>query len=93
MTEEKMNRPNSLFYIPSINKFADNDWCIVHTLNRLFNTWQLDNWKRNRRNSSMVARDGKVWHLYYLDEDEEVDILGLIDWNQSFGIKMDRITY
>ena len=90
MREHKMNKPNSLFYLNSINRFADEEWYIVHDIRKLFDIWQLDRWKRNGRNDRMIAKDGQEWVLYYLDDDEEDDILELISWNESFGIKMDR---
>ena len=90
---DKLNKPNSLFYLNSINRFADEEWYIVHDIRSLFDLWQLDTWKRNRRNDKMVSKDGVLWTLYYLDDDEEDDILELVSWNESHGIKMDRISY
>ena len=31
--------------------------------------------------------------FYYLDEEAEEDILVLIDYNESFGVQMDRVYY
>jgi hypothetical protein len=93
MTREKLNKPNSLFYLPTINKFADNEWDIVHSLNQIFRTWELDQWKRRGQDSTLLSRNGTVWHLYYLGASEENEILELIHWNMYHGIKMDRANY
>ena len=93
MTTDKLNKPHSLFYLSSLNRFADQEWYIVHDLQKLFDLWQLDRWRRARRNSTLVSKDGVEWILYYLDEDEEDDILELVSWNQYHGIKMDRVSY
>ena len=83
----------SLYYIPILNKFADSQWVIIHDLHRYFDAWQLDHWKRAEKNDTLMSKAGTLWHLYYLSEDEEDDMLEAIDWNAGFGIKMDRRCY
>ena len=63
-----------LYYSPSINRFADENWCIIHNLNVLFDTWQLDRWKSTRDHGLIRAKNGDVWKLYYLSNDEEDDV-------------------
>ena len=93
MTEDKLNRPHSLFYLPMLNRFADQEWYIVHDIRRIFDNWQIDHWKGKKQNDTMLGRDGILWTLYYLDNEEEDDILELVYWNESYGIKMDRDLY
>ena len=87
---ENLNKLKTLFYSPMLNRFVDNEWYVVHDLHQLFDTWQLDEWKKNGENICMIAKDGTVWELFYLSEEEEDDVYELILWNESYGIKMDR---
>ena len=88
-----MTQTLSLFYLKSINRFAEKEWCIVHDVHQLFDTWQLYEWKKKKRTDRMISKNGETWILYYLDDDEEDDILELVSWNESYGIKMDRVSY
>ena len=82
----------TLFYLPSINKFVDEQWIIVHII-PAFHSWQLDQWKRSAENNILTAQNGSVWALYYLDEAEENDILEVLCRNECCGVKTDRIYY
>lgn len=82
-----------LYFLPSVNRFSDEQWFIVHNLHQIFNVWQLDEWKRHQRNAILYDKKGGRWMLYYLSDAEEDDILEGISWNESFGVKMDRINY
>lgn len=84
---------NTLFYLPKLNRFADNQWYIVHDLYTLFDTWQLDEWKRNEKNTILSDKNGKKWELYYLNGYEEDDILELVCSNNEAGLKTDRVAY
>lgn len=91
--QENINRPNTLFYAPSLNRFIDDQWYVVHNLNKIFDVWQLDKWKKTKKETSMQAKNGVVFKLCYLTDEEEDDILNFIDWNESYEIKMDRMDY
>lgn len=91
--QENINRPNTLFYAPSFNRFIDDQWYVVHNLNRIFDVWQLDKWKKSKKDTSMQAKNGVIFKLYYLTDEEEDDMLDFICWNESYEIKMDRMDY
>ncbi len=93
MEESKLNKPNTLFYLPLVNRFADNEWYIVHTLNSIFNTWQLDEYKKEKKDNTILDKKGVPWLIYYLDKPSENDICELIAWNESFEICMTREEY
>lgn len=84
---------NTLLYSPSLNRFLDYDWYVVHDLHKYFDTWQLSEWKKTREFGLVADKSGEVWAFQYLVEPEEEDILEFIGWNESYGIKMDRIEY
>lgn len=90
MDEFKLNQPHTLFYLPMINRFIDNEWYVVHILHSLFDTWQLDQYKKNKKDEYIVAKDNVKWLVYYLNREEECGVLELISWNESYGIKMTR---
>ena len=85
--------PNVLYYIPSLNRFLDANWVIVHDLHTLFNTWQLMVWKRNERDDLMVTRDGIEMMVYYLTDEEEDDVFDFLGYQDSFGVRTDRLCY
>ena len=87
---EDLNRSDALFYMTSLNRFIDGQWYIVHDLNKLFDNWQLDKWKKDGKNYVLKDRDGKDWMLYFLSDDQEEEVLDFISWNESYDIKMDR---
>ena len=82
-----------LYYSPSVNRFADENWCIIHDLHKLFDTWQLTQWKKTRDHGLVTAKNGDTWKLYYLSRDEEDDTFDCFAWNESFGIPIDREQY
>lgn len=83
-----------LYYSSLFNKFTDEDWCIIHDLYELFDTWQLDQWKKTENHGTIVAKNGEVWNLYYLSDDEDDDLLDFIGWQQEgYNIQMDRPCY
>lgn len=84
---------NTLSYVPSLNRFIDTNWCIIHDLHKFFDTWQLNQWKKTKRYGLVTAKNGEVWEISYLDPDEEEESLEVIGWNESFGIQMDRVYY
>jgi len=75
---------NAISYLPSINRFIDMNWCVVHDLYKLFNLWQLDEWKRSREYGIIIARNGEPWEVYYLSPEEENYIYDCIGYNESF---------
>ena len=89
-TKEDLNRDDALFYMASLNRFIDGQWYIVHDLNKLFDNWQLDKWKKNGNNDILKDKDGKDWMLYFLNDDQQEEVLDFIAWNESYNIKMDR---
>ena len=85
-----MSDVHILYYSPTVNRFADEDWCIIHDLHQLFDTWQLNRWKRRKVDGIVVAKNGEPWKLYYLTEDEEDDTYDCIEWNRLCGAQRDR---
>lgn len=85
--------PYVLFYIPSLNRFMDHQWVIVHDLNELFNTWQLSVWKAKRQDAILTTKDGTEMMVYYLNDEEEEEVFDYLSFNDSFGVKGDRACY
>lgn len=88
-----MTKVRVLYYSPSVNRFADEDWCIIHDLHKLFGVWQLDIWKKKKDHGVMTARNGQIWKLYYLSSDEDDDVYDCIKRNRLLGVQMDRVYY
>lgn len=80
-----------LYYSPTVNRFADENWCIIHDLHKLFYTWQLAKWKKTFEDGILVAKNGDPWKLYFLTEDENDDTYDIIGWNIADGVQKDRI--
>ena len=87
------NDTHTFSYLPSINRFVDRLGCIVHDLSRMFHTWELNEWKKTQDYGLIRGKDDQLYDFYYLDEEAEEDILVLIDYNESFGVQMDRVYY
>lgn len=85
--------PNILYYLPSLNRFADHDGMIVHDLQKIFDAWQLAVWKREKQDSVMVTRDGKEMMLYYMVGPEEEELLLFLHFDDWRGIQTDRACY
>ena len=85
--------PYILFYIPSLNRFMDHEWMVVHDLSPIFNAWELERWKRSRRDDILFTKDGVQMMIYYLNEEENEDVLEYLGWNDSYGVKVDRDFY
>lgn len=83
--------PYVLLYSPSMNRFIDYEWYVVHDVSTIFDTWQLDQWKRNGHDAILTAKDGNDYMIYYLIDEEDVEILDFINWSESFGIKWIEI--
>ena len=66
----------TLEYEASINRFIDEDGYIIHDLTQHFNTWELDQWKRNKDYDILFDKKGEIWELYYNDAR---DINAMID--------------
>lgn len=88
MEEHKLNKVNSLLYLPLINRFVDSEWHIMHDFHNLFDTWQLDSYKKTKKDIVVPAKDGVMWTLYYLDRFEASEVYELIKWNEYHGINM-----
>ena len=71
----------------------DHEWMVVHDLSPIFNTWELERWKRSRRDDILFTKDGMQMMIYYLNEEENEDVLEYLGWNDSFGVKADRDFY
>ena len=87
-----MNK-NTLSYVPSLNRFVDTNWCIIHDLRKFFDNWQLDQWKTTKGQGLVTAKNGEVWEISCLSPDEEEETFECIAWNESFGVHMDRLYY
>ena len=61
----------SLWFYPNINRFTDIDGNIMHNLQPYFQTWQLEEWKKNQSYGLLTDRFGNDWDFYYLEEEEE----------------------
>lgn len=85
--------PLTLSYLPSINKFINYNGVIVHDLYHVFDVWQLDKWKKQQQTSLVHDRNGNEWLIEYLSDEEEDDIFDLMNWNESFGVSMERDYY
>jgi hypothetical protein len=59
----------------------------------MFHTWELDQWKKTKDYGLIRDKDDQLYDFYYLDGDEEDDILNFISDNEEFGIQMDRLYY
>jgi len=80
-------------YLPSINRFVDVQGCIIHDLSKLFHTWKLDQWKKTQDYGLIRGKDDQLYDFYYLDDDDEYEVLDFIGYNESFGTQMDRLYY
>lgn len=85
--------PNILYYMPSINRFADHQWFIVHDLITIFDRWQLTAWIDRGRDAVMQARNGMDVMIYYLTDEEEYEIFDFLGFQESFGVKVERQLY
>ena len=85
--------PYILFYVPSLNRFMTHDWVIIHDLYEIFNLWQIDKWKREERDAILTTRDGVDMMVYYLNYEEDDEVIDYLSFNESFGIKGDRACY
>jgi len=63
----------SLWYYPHINRFTNADGDILHDLSKLFDVWQLDEWKRTCDYGILKDRNGDWCELYYPSEFEDWD--------------------
>lgn len=93
MLDSYGNEAYTFSYLPSINRFIDVQGCIIHDLSRMFHTWELDQWKKTKDYGLIRGKDDQLYDFYYLDGDEEDDILNFISDNEEFGIQMDRLYY
>lgn len=86
-----------LCYSPSLNRFIDDDWCVIHDINSLLDPWQIQNWlvydRHNGRYQLVPAKNGKVLKLVYLTDEEEDDVFDVLSYQDSYGVKTDRPTY
>ena len=85
--------PFVVYYIPSINRFADHEWNIIHDLYDLFATWQVNNWKRQRQDSIMTTWDGLEIMMYYLNYEEEEIVMDYMAVEEHYEIKRDRYNH
>lgn len=85
--------PYFLMYSPSLNRFIDAEWYVVHDVSAIFDTWQLDQWKRKGQDAILTTKDGIDMKVYYLLKEEEEDMMEFLGWNESYGIKMDKEFY
>ena len=85
--------PYILYYMPSINRFVDHHWIIVHDISDIFDTWELNYWKRQQQEAILLARDGLENMIFYLTDEEDEDMLDNLGWNESYGAKVERIYY
>lgn len=90
MSPDNPYYPYVLLYSPSMNRFIDYEWYVVHDVSTIFDMWQLDQWKRKGQDAILTAKDGEDYMIYYLVDQEDEEMLEFITWNESYGIKMDR---
>lgn len=83
-----------LSYLPSINRFMDTKkGHIIQTLYPYFDNWQLDEWKKTKKNGQLMDKYGNVWGIEYLNDEEEDEAFDFIGWNESFGCKVIKDYY
>ena len=88
-----MENEHKISYSPSLNRFLDCDYVVIHDLHQLFDTWQLDQWIRRQEDSIMSAKDGSQVYLEYLNEEQEDDMFDFLSYQDSYGVKTDRVRY
>jgi len=54
-----------LWFYPAINRFMDEDGNILHDLHDLFNTCELDMWKKTEEYGILLSKQGDLVELYY----------------------------
>lgn len=82
-----------LSYMSQMNRFVDEDLCVVHDLHTVFDNWQLEQWKRAKRSAILVAKTGKKIKLVYLTPPEEEDMYEDLAYNDAVGAQTDRDRY
>lgn len=72
--QRAMSPPDSayiLIYLPSINRFIDEDNNVMHDLSDLFDAWELNEWKKHQDYDILLDRKGDWCELYYPSPCEE----------------------
>ena len=59
---------DTLWYDPETNRFEDECGKVIHDLSHLFNTWQLDEWKKTKDYALMTDKTGELWEVFYNDK-------------------------
>ena len=83
--------PNLFLYLPSLNRFVDTDWKVVHDMSDLFSVWELQIWKRNKEDAILTDADGVEYCLYFLTGPEEEEVLDYMHWSElHYNKPMDK---
>lgn len=54
-----------LWFCPAINRFMDEDGNILHDLHDLFNTCELDMWKKTEEYGILLSKQGDLVELFF----------------------------
>lgn len=64
-----------LWFYPAINRFMDEDGNILHDLHELFNTCEVDMWKRTEEYGFLISKQGDLVELYFVEPEIEEHVL------------------
>ena len=85
-----------LEYSPCLNRFVDGNGIVIHDINSLFDNWQIQQWENTAlvgQSTLLTAKTGEVVRLICLTEEEENDLFDFLGFQESFGVKTDRLYY
>ena len=84
-----------LYYSPCLNRFADEDWVIIHDTSNLFDMWEVQNWlnSNTERDLILLTKNGNSVRLIYMNEYEEDDLFDFLGYQESYNLKTDRVYF
>jgi hypothetical protein len=83
-----------LAYVPSLNRFIDKNDMVVHDIHCLLDHWQIQKWFNDGyRDTILDAKDGTRILLVCITSEEEDDLFDFLGFQESFGLKTDRVYY
>lgn len=83
-----------LAYVPSLNRFIDTNDIIVHDISVLFDHWQIQKWlSEGAKDTILTAKNGTRVLLVSLVDEEEDELFDFLGFQESFGMKIDRVYY
>lgn len=64
-----------LWYIPSINRFIDDDGTILHSTSHILPLWITEQWKKTKQDGVEMSYNGIAVELHYLEDEIEEDLI------------------